>query len=95
MRLLVISLRVIVAINSTYEDNDDTDDAADNDAFVDDVDDVANDQWWWCWAMMLMIYLSKFMFKVITIYWTLSDAKSDADVLPYVIKAEEVGGRKY
>ena len=43
MRILVISLRVIVAINSTCEDSDDTSDATDNDTFADDDDAVAND----------------------------------------------------
>ena len=43
MRILVISRRVTVAINSICEDGDDTHDVAANDAFVDDADAGTND----------------------------------------------------
>ena len=43
MRILAISPRVVVAINSKYEDDDDTNDAA-NDAVADDAYAVSNDQ---------------------------------------------------
>ena len=41
--ILIISLRVIVAINSKYEEDDDTAAAA-NDHIADDADAVANNQ---------------------------------------------------
>ena len=45
MRMLVVSLRVILAINSTCEDGDDTNDTSASDAFADDANAVTNDEW--------------------------------------------------